>query len=120
MFTQIIPEHPGYTWVWDQGQWFLRWEPIPNVYSPPVFTSRSFETLPLPAEAIPILAFLIGKNGRFLKWITSRSDTHYIFVRHGRFEVWGHSQAKTAFAIRLLRSHIDHHLSKRKVGRDGL
>lgn len=107
----IIMEHPGYTWVYREPHWVLDWTPIPGIYSPPcLHKPMRFRTVPVALDVLPMIGRVIGKEGKFLKWITERSKTTYIFFREGMWEIWGPSDRSLRLAVLLLEKHIQHHL----------
>lgn len=109
MWTQIVPHAPGYTWVWDERfyRWDLRWTPVVNIYSPPVYWCQKRQLL-VPTEAIPWIGRVIGRDGKYMKEITEKSGVQYIFFRDGFFEVWGND----LFKIDLALWHLDHHMGR--------
>ena len=111
---QIYREYPGYTWVGTETQRVLEWKPISGIYSPPRLQNpMRVRTVPVSKEVEAIVGRLIGKDGCFLKWITERSRTDYIFFRHGVFEIWGPSERSVRFAVNLLHQHMENQLAKK-------
>ena len=105
MWTEIIPQHPGY--VRDDAARVL-WAPIPSIYLPPTLHDDVYKTLHiLRAREMESSGRIIGKHGKHLKRITEQSGAMYIFLMEdtGMIEIWGtresHEKAK-----QLLTSHI--------------
>ena len=106
--TTIIPEFPGYVVCrYPDGTMKTEWEPVKNVYSPPVLhRNMHCETLSISPEDLPWIAFVIGKDGRHLKLLSTRYSIDYIFFRNGRIEMWGDSPVRIGIAQNELMGHI--------------
>ena len=105
MTTQILEQHPGY--YWREG--VLEWAPVVGFYSPPLLHKpMRVRTVPVTQEVEGMIGNVIGKDGKYLKWITERSKTHYIFFKDGVFEIWGSSDRVIRFATQLLHQHLEH------------
>ena len=119
VFTQIVPQHPGYVWSWDVEacMWELTWEPVPGVYSPPVLHSHLWwNQLDVPDNCRDLCGRVIGKQGYFLKRITEASRALYIFLHGSRFEIWGLSSEGVARA----RDMVWRRIQVQKLNRVGL
>lgn len=106
-FTQILPQHPGYTWVWDPTTgWGLSWSPIFRIYSPPVLhwgIRRAL--LPISIDVASLMGKIIGAQGWAFKEITERSGVLYIFIKNNNIEIWG-SPGSIPRAFHLLKRRI--------------
>lgn len=114
-FSQYkIFQHQGYFWKKNEDGWVLTWNPIPNVYSPPLLhPGVKVSNYYLQPDHLELLGHFIGKNGVHLKNITKISKTLYIYVIENRIEIWGNPQS-IRIAFRMIRKHLDHVISKVK------
>jgi len=104
MSRYILPHFPGYSVVENE----LKWVPIKNVYSPPVFeTNVHCHSIPLTHQILKFIGNIIGKDGYHFKSITHTSSSLYIYIRHGHIEIWTTSNRSLEIACNLLYQHID-------------
>lgn len=106
--TTIVPieEHPGYSWHWvaPLGQWVLKWRPLPDRYSPPVFNTRLrwYHIRPPPIMKSPNVLRLHHHRRAFrVAYIVYRPDIQ-------RIEVWARDLEHAVISVHeYLRSVIE-------------
>lgn len=97
------------TWNEKTNHYFLQWKPLPNIYSPPrLIHGMKFKKIKY-NENIPI-NLIIGKEGKYFKWISSKANVPYIFYREEEksIEFWGLKEDSINFAIWLFYNHLTH------------
>jgi hypothetical protein len=108
--TQIIQEHPGYYWAWDEGvqQWQMMWEPVHSWYSPPrLHPEVKKYTVRVPYDLRDKIGLLIGRQGHNFIRITEQTGCYYIFYLSTThtIEVWGPHEGVVQ-AVHKLRAQI--------------
>lgn len=106
--------YPGYWWNYTpEHGWIMQYNPIPNVYSPPILhfgIQRGY--FYFKENMIPLMGSIIGKNGFHYKNITKMSGCFYIYnIGNSTVEIWGDSRTISK-AIDLLKKHTHHVLQK--------
>lgn len=92
--TQIILEHPGYFWEWDEEsqRWNMMWEPVHQWYSPPRLHPQIMkQEVSVPDSLMHKIGLLIGRQGYNFIRITEQTGCDYIFYLSmtNKIEVWG-------------------------------
>lgn len=91
--TQIIHEHPGYYWKWENNYWQMYWEPVHRVYSPPRLNPEiMMHELYVPLWFQDKIGVLIGRQGHNFIRITQETGCYYIYylAASNKIEIWGH------------------------------
>lgn len=116
-FTCVIPSHVGYFWEWTEGSWWIRYEPVKGIYSPPsLHPLIQSVQIDVPMEFKSQIGRMIGKDGLHFKTITEKSGAVYIFYLKDKMkiEIWG-EEASIHRAIRETQRHFEylrHHRPK--------
>ena len=98
MIRQDIEEHPGYYWVMVPalGAWTLKWEPVHQVYSPPVLDqSLRWCHIHVP-QGVKSFGALLSKEDDFhFKKLARDTGATYIYFREdlGMIEVWARGRS---------------------------
>lgn len=108
MDSTVIPieAHPGYSWHWvaPVGEWVLKWRPVPDRYSPPVFNTglRWYHIrLPSTMKSPSVLRLHHLRRSFRLSYIVYRPDIQ-------RIEIWSRDLEHAVLKVNdYLRSIVD-------------
>jgi hypothetical protein len=90
-------------------QGLLAWNPIPNIYCPPVLQSGiCCIKMRILDQHLFAIGLIIGKEGHHFKKITHQSMCLYIYFlkQTSEIEIWGH-ESVVYYALELLCNHIN-------------
>lgn len=93
MLRQDMEEHPGYYWLMVPalGTWTMRWEPVHQVYSPPVLDqSLRWCHMHIPKHVRSFQALLSKEDDFHFQKLARDTGATYIYFREdlGMIEVW--------------------------------